>query len=132
MQETWVPSLGWEDPLEKEMATHPSALAWEIPRIEERATVHGVTKEWDTTERLRVHANSMACLFGGSPPHASVLCLPPALPVPVLTLPQACLLCLQPQRWPYKWHHPTSEQILFSYVIVLLFNMGSLFLYFSP
>ena len=31
MQETWVLSLGWEDPLEKEMATHSSILAWRIP-----------------------------------------------------------------------------------------------------
>ena len=31
MQETWVRSLGWEDPLEKEMATHSSILAWRIP-----------------------------------------------------------------------------------------------------
>ena len=31
MQETWVRSLGWEDPLEKEMATHSSTLAWKIP-----------------------------------------------------------------------------------------------------
>ena len=31
MQETWVLSLGWEDPLEKEMATHSSTLAWKIP-----------------------------------------------------------------------------------------------------
>ena len=31
MQETWVQSLGWEDPLEKEMATHSSTLAWKIP-----------------------------------------------------------------------------------------------------
>ena len=31
MQETWVQFLGWEDPLEKEMATHSSILAWEIP-----------------------------------------------------------------------------------------------------
>ena len=30
-QETWVQSLGWEDPLEKEMATHSSILAWRIP-----------------------------------------------------------------------------------------------------
>ena len=30
MWETWVQSLGWEDPLEKEMATHPSILAWKI------------------------------------------------------------------------------------------------------
>ena len=33
--ETRVGSLGWEDPLEKEMATHSSALAWEIPWMEE-------------------------------------------------------------------------------------------------
>ena len=31
MWETWVRSLGWEDPLEKEMATHSSILAWRIP-----------------------------------------------------------------------------------------------------
>ena len=35
MWETWVRSLGWEDPLEKEMATHSSTLAWRIPRTEE-------------------------------------------------------------------------------------------------
>ena len=34
MQETWVQSLGWEDPLEKEMATHSSILAWKIPWME--------------------------------------------------------------------------------------------------
>ena len=35
MQETWVQSLGWEDPLKKEMATHSSILAWRIPWTEE-------------------------------------------------------------------------------------------------
>ena len=35
MLETWVRSLGWEDPLEKEMATHSSTLAWKIPWTEE-------------------------------------------------------------------------------------------------
>ena len=35
MQETWVRSLGWEDPLEKAMATHSSILAWRIPWMEE-------------------------------------------------------------------------------------------------
>jgi len=35
MQEIWVQSLGQEDPLEKEMATHSSTLAWEIPMTEE-------------------------------------------------------------------------------------------------
>ena len=53
MQETWVRSLGWDDPLEEEMATHSSILAWRIPmdRGAWGATVHGVT-EWDMTERL--------------------------------------------------------------------------------
>ena len=35
MQEMWVQSLGWEDPREKEMATHSSILAWRIPWTEE-------------------------------------------------------------------------------------------------
>ena len=44
--ETWVRSLGWEDPLEDGMATHSSILAWRIPmdRGDGRATVHGVAK----------------------------------------------------------------------------------------
>ena len=51
MQETWVRSLGWENPLEESMATHPSVLAWRIPidRGAWQAVVHGVTKESDTT-----------------------------------------------------------------------------------
>ena len=35
MQETWIESLGWEDPLEKGMATHSNILAWRIPWTEE-------------------------------------------------------------------------------------------------
>ena len=35
MQETWVPSLGWEDPLKKEMAVHSRTIAWKIPWSEE-------------------------------------------------------------------------------------------------
>ena len=51
MQETRVRSQGWEDPLEMEMATHSSILAWGIPWTEEPggATVHRVAKESDTT-----------------------------------------------------------------------------------
>ena len=44
MQETGVQSLSWEDPLEREIATYSSILAWEIPWIEEQATVHWVSK----------------------------------------------------------------------------------------
>ena len=48
MQETWVQSLGQEDPLEKGMATHSSIVAWRIPmdRGAWRAMVHGVAKSW--------------------------------------------------------------------------------------
>ena len=48
VRESHVRSLTWEDPLEKEMATHSSTLAWRIPMDREawRATVHGVTKSW--------------------------------------------------------------------------------------
>ena len=44
--EMWVPSLGWEDPLEEGMATHSSILAWRIlmDRGAWRAAVHGVAK----------------------------------------------------------------------------------------
>jgi len=46
MRETWVRSLGWEDPLEEGMATHSSILAWTIPmdRGGWWATAHGITK----------------------------------------------------------------------------------------
>ena len=41
-----VRSLGQEDPLEEGMAIHSSIRAWEIPRTEEPAAIHGVTKSW--------------------------------------------------------------------------------------
>ena len=53
MWETWVRSLGWEDPLEEGMATHSSILAWRIPmdRGTWRATLYGVgCKVLDTAE----------------------------------------------------------------------------------
>ena len=55
MQEMWVHSLGGEDPLEQEMATHSSILAWKIPWTEEPRGLHtvlGVAKELDTTYQL--------------------------------------------------------------------------------
>ena len=56
MQESkqmWAQSLGQEDPLEKEMATHSSILAWEIPWTEETGGLWGY-KELDTTEHSPV------------------------------------------------------------------------------
>ena len=53
MQETWVQSLGQEDPLQKGTATHSSIFAWRIPRTEEPCGLQSMgCKESDTTERL--------------------------------------------------------------------------------
>ena len=41
-QETWVRSLGWEDPLQKEMATHSNILAWEIPSTGEPSRLQSI------------------------------------------------------------------------------------------
>ena len=48
MWETWVRSLGWEDPLDEGMATHSRILTWRIPmnRGAWQAAVHGVAKNW--------------------------------------------------------------------------------------
>ena len=48
MQKTWIQSLGLEDPLEKEMATHSSIPAWKIPRAEELDGLQsmGLQKSW--------------------------------------------------------------------------------------
>ena len=56
MQETWVQSLGQEDPLEKEMATHSSILAWEIPWTEkpgglQSMGLHRVRGNWVTKQK---------------------------------------------------------------------------------
>ena len=65
-QETWVRSLGWEDLLEKEMATHSSILTWRIPWAEEPGGLQSMGhKESDTTERLHFHF-SLSCIGEGN------------------------------------------------------------------
>ena len=50
MQESWVRFLGWEDPLEKEVATHSSILVWRTPWIEEPGELQSIgLQESDTT-----------------------------------------------------------------------------------
>ena len=67
MQETWVQSLGQEDPLEAGMATHSSILAGRIPSSRGTwwATVHGVAKSWiglsDFHFRMHITALSEVC-----------------------------------------------------------------------
>ena len=64
MREAWVQSLGWEDPLEKEMATHSSTPAW---KIHGQRSLVGYSpwgrKESDTTERLHFHFFSLSYMF---------------------------------------------------------------------
>ena len=70
MQETWVRSLGWEDPLEKEMATHSSFLAWRIPMdrgawwatYSQRSCKESEMAEWLSTAKL---INSVVIVSGG-------------------------------------------------------------------
>ena len=50
-----VESLGWEDPLEKEMATHSGILAWKIPSTQKPGYSQWDCKELDLTERLSIH-----------------------------------------------------------------------------
>ena len=54
MQETWVQSLGWEDSLEKEMATHSNTLAWKIPWAEEPDRLQYMGSQRVMTEQLTV------------------------------------------------------------------------------
>ena len=72
MQESWVWSLGWEDPLEKEMATHSIILAWRIPRSEEPDSLQSkgtqrVGHDWMISLSifiiLRCPQRDKACLF---------------------------------------------------------------------
>ena len=53
VKETQIRSLGQEDPLEKEMATHSSTLVWKIPWTVDHGRLQSMgSKEWSTTERL--------------------------------------------------------------------------------
>ena len=54
--ETWVPSLGWEDPLKKGTATHSSILAWRIPRTEQSMESQRVRHDWATFTFIWTHS----------------------------------------------------------------------------
>ena len=63
MRETWVQSLGWEDPLEKEMTIHSSTIAWKIPWTEEPGRLQSmglqwVGHDWASLERILIHCTT--------------------------------------------------------------------------
>ena len=72
MWETWVQSLGWEDALEKEMATHSSILAWKIPGTEEpgglqSTGLQGVGHDWVSLTKNAVLEGIMSLIFDHLP-----------------------------------------------------------------
>ena len=62
MWETWVQSLGWKDPLEKEMATHSSILAWRIPWTEEPGGLQSTGSQSRTRLTLQLHFTTCGIL----------------------------------------------------------------------
>ena len=133
VRETWVQSLGWEDPLEKEMATHSSILAWRIPmdRGTWWTTVHEVT-ESDTTERLSTAQHgvyaSMHSPFISSSPSS----LPLWLVSPFSMSASPRLLCEQdhqchPSRFPYMCVN--IQSLFFFFWLTSLCLIGSRFIH---
>ena len=59
-QETWTHSLGWEDPLEEEMATHSSILAWRIPWTEEPGGLQSMGWQKVRQDRARTYVASVS------------------------------------------------------------------------
>ena len=85
MQETQVLSLGQEDPLEEEMATHSSILVWEIPWTEEPGGFQATGSQRDTAERL---SQSLEERTSESTVHAAAGVMPP--PWVALAMPLEC------------------------------------------
>ena len=63
VQETWLWSLGWEDSLEKEMATHSSVLAWRIPWTEEPGGLQSMEPQRVDTTKWLTHTQAVLSLF---------------------------------------------------------------------
>ena len=88
VQETWVQSLGWEDPLEKGMATHSSILAWGIPWTEEAGWPLG-TARVPTIQAAAPAPHSI--LTGAELPEARKIPNSAINPVPMAASSTACL-----------------------------------------
>ena len=103
MQETWVRSLGQEDPLEKEMATHSSTIAWKIPWMEEPGRLQSVGSQrvghdWVTSLLLSLPTASP----GQQPPIRASL--PETFPFSLESFP------MPRHRW--WWQTPLLQQAL--------------------
>ena len=71
MQEIWVQSLGWKDPLEEGMVTHSTILAWEIPWTQEPGRLHSMGSQ--SPAQLSAHTTLMSFIICTDTFHTSVL-----------------------------------------------------------
>ena len=99
MQETWVRSLGWEDPLAKEMATHSSTLAWKIPWTEKPGRLHSmgsqrVGHDWATSLSLWESSLDPSSIWGLS--KMAAVYEPGSDPSPDIKYAGASILVFQP------------------------------------
>ena len=92
MQETWVQSLDWEDPLEEGMETHSSIFAWIIPWTEEPGGLQSMSqKELDTTEWLTVSFSRLSAVVVNEM-ERDIMVLPPAS-LPLWSGPPPAFVC---------------------------------------
>ena len=61
----WVQSLGWEEPLEEEMSTHSSILAWKTPWTEEPGGLQSKGSQRDTIEHTHTHTHTLIIAYMG-------------------------------------------------------------------
>ena len=131
VQETWVRSLGWEDPLEKGMATHSSILAWRIPK-KACAKVPGCNLLGDNSDRHET-VKIVAGTYGKgqseqhSPSHDSLL--PTGLgPSVLVQLTQPFQISLLPNFSSLGFHRSSSRSMLNPTELTALSKLITLFL----
>ena len=110
MQETWVKSLGGEDPMEKEVATHSSILPWKIPWTDEPGRLQStelqrVRYNWAHTHRL-INCNNLS-LFSSVAQSCPIRCNPVNCSTPGLPVPHQLPESTQNPCPLYQWCHPT-------------------------
>ena len=116
VQETWVWSLSWEDPLENRMATHSSIIAWRIPWTEEPGGLHsmrsqGVGHNWSDL------AGTHVVSYGGVV-NADIQYIKRRREAVHMGRKTICLFFLSCHRTGTLFHHPSARRYMFHLCIV--------------
>ena len=122
VRETWVRSLGREDPLEKEMAIYSSTIAWKIPWTEEPGRLQSmgsqrVGHDWATSLNLCEMPQSASTTVVDTRNVRTGAVLPPACPSDNSQAESQRLLCL---GWKWEWHVPEQHPRTYVPVFLLL------------